>query len=71
MFISNNISTENLESYERIGVGFSGGLDSHVLLSSLSISIQDTSKLVAIHINHGISKECDLWEKNTLFRNNV
>ena len=63
MFISNNISTENLESYERIGVGFSGGLDSHVLLSSLSISIQDTSKLVAIHINHGISKECDLWEK--------
>ena len=63
MFISNNISTENLESYERIGVGFSGGLDSHVLLSSLSISIQDTSKLVAIHINHGISKECDRWEK--------
>jgi len=63
MFISNNISTENLRSFNRIGVGFSGGLDSYVLLHSLAVSFQDTSKLVAIHVNHGVSKDSDLWEK--------
>jgi tRNA(Ile)-lysidine synthase len=63
MFISNNISLENLKNFKRIGIGFSGGLDSCVLLHSLSVSFQDTSKLVAIHINHGISKDSDLWEK--------
>ena len=63
MFISNNIPTENLKKFNRVGVGFSGGLDSYVLLHSLSASLQDKSKLVAIHINHGISRDSNLWEK--------
>ena len=63
MFISDNISTESLRRFKRIGVGFSGGLDSSVLLHSLAASVQDTSKLFAIHINHGVSKDSDLWEK--------
>ena len=63
MFISNNISLENLKEFKRIGIGFSGGLDSYVLLHSLLVSLEDTSKLVVIHINHGISKDSDLWER--------
>ena len=63
MFISNNVSLENLKNFKRIGIGFSGGLDSCVLLHSLSSSLKDRSNLFAIHINHGINKDSDLWEK--------
>ena len=43
-------------------VAYSGGLDSHVLLHVLaSIQNEIKQKLVAVHINHGISNDADLW----------
>jgi tRNA(Ile)-lysidine synthase len=50
---------------ETCWIAYSGGLDSLVLLHVLA-SIQDKikTKLVAVHINHGISKDADLWVKH-------
>jgi len=46
-------------------IAYSGGLDSHVLLHVLaSIKNEIKPKLVAVHINHGISNSAELWEKH-------
>ena len=46
-------------------IAYSGGLDSHVLLHVLaSIQNEIKQKLVAVHINHGISNDADLWVKH-------
>jgi tRNA(Ile)-lysidine synthase len=45
-------------------LGFSGGLDSHVLLHSLCLlrdSADTRISLKAIHIHHGLSPNADLW----------
>ena len=52
-----------LENFERIGVAFSGGLDSSVLLKFLSDYPEYQKKLVALHVNHGVNKESDYWEQ--------
>ena len=43
---------KSLEEFERIGVAYSGGLDSTVLLHALSCDTTFKSKINAIHINH-------------------
>jgi len=50
---------------ETCWIAYSGGLDSLVLLHVLA-SIQDKikPKLVAVHINHGLSNDADLWVKH-------
>lgn len=50
---------------ETCWIAYSGGLDSHVLLHVLA-SIQNKIKpeLIAVHINHGISNDADLWVKH-------
>ncbi len=50
---------------ETCWIAYSGGMDSHVLLHVLA-SIQNNIKprLVAVHINHGISSDADLWVKH-------
>ena len=48
-------------------VGFSGGLDSTVLLHALARqlnAIKSTTSLNAIYINHGIQKESKLWAEH-------
>ena len=48
-----------------IWVGFSGGLDSHVLLYLLSqYQTRLKPKIVAIHINHGLNNQADSWVKH-------
>lgn len=50
---------------ETCWIAYSGGLDSHVLLHVLaSIQNEIKPKLVAVHINHGISNDADLWVKH-------
>ncbi|MFT5426901.1 MAG: tRNA(Ile)-lysidine synthase [Gammaproteobacteria bacterium] len=50
---------------ETCWIAYSGGLDSHVLLHSLAcLREQITSKLVAVHINHGLSQNADSWERH-------
>jgi len=50
-----------LDSYHMLWVGFSGGLDSSVLLHSLAHKPTLASKLSAVHIHHGLSTNADAW----------
>ncbi len=52
------------ESISHIYIGYSGGMDSHVLLHLLSQSAELTGKISAIHINHGLSAESCQWQKH-------
>lgn len=54
--------TDDLEKAPQILVGFSGGLDSSVLLHSLVMRVQPKN-ITAIHVNHGLSKNADLWQE--------
>jgi len=47
-----------------IVVGFSGGLDSSVLLHLLANRPQATAPLRAIHIHHGLHPDADAWAKH-------
>ena len=53
---------KSLEEFERIGVAYSGCLDSTVLLHALSHETTFKSKINAIHVNHSISPDSDKWE---------
>lgn len=50
-----------LEAAPQILVGFSGGLDSTVLLALLC-DIVPAQRLSAVHINHGLSDNADQWQ---------
>lgn len=49
-------------AYERLIVGFSGGLDSTVLLHLLASCSLLHSKITAFHVNHGISPHAAQWQ---------
>ena len=48
---------EQLPPYQRLWLGFSGGVDSHVLLHCL----RHNPKLRVIHINHGLQAAAEGW----------
>ena len=52
---------ESIVSAPQILVGLSGGLDSVVLLALLCEHI-DPQRICALHINHGLSPNADLWQ---------
>jgi len=56
--IVNQLPTTNKPVY----VGFSGGLDSSLLLHAVC-DVLDNHRVVAIHCNHGISPDADQWQK--------
>ena len=64
MFDPKNLFPSDLLNYKRIGVAFSGGVDSHVLLYSLAKTLNKQKNLYALHINHSIDSKSDLWEKH-------
>lgn len=53
---------EQLAQFKRLFVGFSGGLDSTVLLHNLALQPSLAKKLIAIHINHGLSINAFAWQ---------
>lgn len=55
---------ERLQRYDRLLVAYSGGLDSSVLLSCLASYPSIHPRLLAVHINHGISSNAMLWQKH-------
>ncbi len=63
MKLISEISFSEFTSYERIGVAYSGGLDSTVLLHLLSQSIKDKSTIFALHVNHSVSPSSNKWEE--------
>jgi tRNA(Ile)-lysidine synthase len=50
-------------------VGYSGGLDSHVLLHAL-VKLLGTASLTAVHINHQLSPNADSWQQHCRLRCN-
>lgn len=53
---------DRLQSYATLYVGYSGGLDSTVLLHALVSQSQQLPSIHAIHINHGLSPYAADWE---------
>lgn len=64
MFNPDYLKEINFSKYQRIGVAFSGGIDSMVLLHSLSLRPENKKKLYALHVNHGINSKSSLWEEH-------
>lgn len=59
------LSTEwfsRLSHFDKLIIGFSGGLDSTVLLHVLASHPTLLAKLIAVHINHGISANASRWQ---------
>ena len=54
---------KSIGDFERIGVAYSGGLDSTVLLHILSKETAFKNKINVIHVNHSISPNSDKWEE--------
>lgn len=50
----------DLEQARRLYVGYSGGLDSHVLLHAL-VALLGPAALTALHINHQLSPQAATW----------
>lgn len=48
--------------HESLIIGFSGGLDSTVLLHLLSQHVNLSGKIKAVHINHGLHPDANQWE---------
>lgn len=53
-----------LSRSQRLYIGFSGGLDSTVLLHCLAQFADLKQKLVAVHINHGLSDNALSWQRH-------
>lgn len=51
---------QNLPESEPLWVGFSGGLDSSVLLHAL-INVAQGRAVTAVHVHHGLSASADSW----------
>ncbi|KTD51803.1 cell cycle protein MesJ [Legionella quinlivanii] len=51
-----------LEPFDKLYAGFSGGLDSTVLLYALAKKPQLKAKLTAVHVHHGLSPNADSWK---------
>lgn len=66
--MTNPLSTETIESllsqykqFGRIYVGYSGGVDSHVLLHLCASTKSLAGKITAVHVHHGLQDEADAW----------
>jgi tRNA(Ile)-lysidine synthase len=53
---------ERLARSNRLFIAFSGGLDSSVLLHLLAKQTHLLKKITAVHINHGLSDNAEIWE---------
>ncbi|CAM4484397.1 MAG: tRNA(Ile)-lysidine synthase [Legionella sp.] len=54
----------HFDHFDKLVIGFSGGLDSTVLLHALASHSSLHSKLLAVHINHGISPNALAWQQH-------
>ena len=45
----------------RIMIGYSGGVDSHVLLHVYTSLLEFKDKITAVYVHHGLQAEADAW----------
>ena len=64
MFNPEKLLLEDLSACKRVGVAFSGGVDSHVLLYSLAKILRKKRNLFALHVNHSLDIKSDAWEEH-------
>ena len=57
------LNNEILNDFDKLGIAFSGGLDSSVLLKLISDLVIPKERITALHINHGINNDSDKWEE--------
>lgn len=62
-FFSND-QLAKFAAFTQVFVGYSGGLDSTVLLHALANQPKLHTKLQAIHIHHGLSMNADAWQRH-------
>lgn len=55
---------DKLKQYKSIKVAYSGGLDSTVLLHKLACTADFREKILAVHVNHGISSYANEWQSH-------
>lgn len=53
---------KDFSQYNRLYVGYSGGLDSTVLLHLLASQTELLPTIIAVHVNHGLSINADQWQ---------
>jgi tRNA(Ile)-lysidine synthase len=58
------VATALTDTPGRIVVAFSGGMDSTVLLHAVVESVDDRSRVLALHVNHGLSVRADEWQRH-------
>jgi len=49
---------------QRFYIGYSGGVDSHVLLHCCASITQIKSRITAVYIHHGLQSEADAWARH-------
>ena len=57
----------SVKKYKNIIVGFSGGIDSTVLLYGVCLLARKgllRSNIKAIHVNHGLNDSCEEWRRS-------
>ncbi|MFT7559675.1 MAG: tRNA(Ile)-lysidine synthase [Flavobacteriales bacterium] len=52
----------DMSQYKQLCIGYSGGLDSSVLLHCL-VGLGLADKITAVHVNHGLSANADDWQR--------
>ena len=57
------LNNKILNDFDKLGIAFSGGLDSSVLLNLISDQVIPKDRITALHINHGINNDSDKWEE--------
>ena len=69
--MTEELSVQSIESIfplchhaDRLYLGFSGGVDSHVLLHLCASIASLNAKLVAIYVHHGLQVEADFWAEH-------
>ncbi len=58
---------KNIKNYKNFLIGFSGGIDSTVLLYIMyKLKKKNNFNIRVIHINHNIHTKCKIWEKHCI-----
>lgn len=55
------LQLQKYQALNRIFIGYSGGIDSHVLLHACSTLLEFKNQITAVYIHHGLQKEADAW----------